>query len=281
MKRLVRISAWCQIGVLAALGVCMMAHADAVDVVQTLRAGGCGGLLAAGRPLQHDATLDRAAARWAAGATLEGAVERSGYAAQKTQALHVSGTDGGLMQQLRASRCQGIADPGLAAVGLYRRGQDKWLILATPYVVPSRAQTPVLAARALKLVNEARQRGARCGTHTFGTAPPLSLSGPLGDVALGHATDMAQHGYFEHEDLTGHSPADRVRAIGYQEKLVGENIAYGPSSADEVVKGWLDSPAHCENIMDPRFAQMGLAFAAGHASKPGLYWVQVLAAPRG
>jgi uncharacterized protein YkwD len=91
---------------------------------------------------------------------------------------------------------------------------------------------------------------------------------------------MAQHNYFEHEDLAGHSPADRVRAVGYQEKLVGENIAYGPKTADEVVRGWLDSPGHCENIMDPRFAEMGIAYAAGRASKRGLYWVQVLADPR-
>jgi uncharacterized protein YkwD len=102
----------------------------------------------------------------------------------------------------------------------------------------------------------------------------------LGQVALGHATDMARHGYFEHQDLAGHSPADRVRAVGYREKLVGENIAYGPQSADEVVQGWLDSPGHCENIMDPRFAEMGIAYAPGQAHKHGLYWVQVLAAPK-
>jgi len=68
---------------------------------------------------------------------------------------------------------------------------------------------------------------------------------------------MALHDYLEHQDLSGHSPADRVRAIGYRETLVGENIAYGPQSADEVVQGWLDSPGHCENIMDPRFSEMG------------------------
>jgi uncharacterized protein YkwD len=31
--------------------------------------------------------------------------------------------------------------------------------------------------------------------------------------------------------------------------------------------------------MDSRFAEMGVAFAAGQVSKRGLYWVQVLAAP--
>jgi uncharacterized protein YkwD len=114
----------------------------------------------------------------------------------------------------------------------------------------------------------------------FGPAPPVTLSGTLAGVALGHAADMAQNNYFEHEDLAGKSPADRVRAVGYQEKLVGENIAYGPKTVEEVVQGWLDSPGHCENIMDPRFAEMGLGLAPGRSSRRGLYWVQVLAEPR-
>jgi hypothetical protein len=32
--------------------------------------------------------------------------------------------------------------------------------------------------------------------------------------------------------------------------------------------------------MDPRFAEMGLAFAAGRGAQHGFYWVQVLAQPR-
>jgi uncharacterized protein YkwD len=155
--------------------------------------------------------------------------------------------------------------------------------VATAPPVPSTralATTPALESRALALVNAARARGTRCGAQSFAPAPPLTLSGTLADVALGHASDMAQHDYFEHQDLTGHSPADRVRAAGYHEKLVGENIAYGPQTVEEVVKGWLDSPGHCENIMDPRFAEMGVALATGHASRKGLFWVQLLAAPR-
>jgi uncharacterized protein YkwD len=108
----------------------------------------------------------------------------------------------------------------------------------------------------------------------------VTLSNTLDGVAFGHADDMATNNYFEHEDLHGKSPSDRVRATGYQEKLVGENIAYGPKSVDEVVQGWLDSPGHCENIMDSRFVEMGLGYAKSHDSKHALYWVQVLATPR-
>ena len=143
------------------------------------------------------------------------------------------------------------------------------------------ARPPELASRALELINDVRARGTRCGGRAFAPAPPLVLSGTLANVAFGHATDMAAHNYFEHEDLAGHSPADRVRAVGYKEKLVGENIAYGPKSVEEVVQGWLDSPGHCQNIMDPRFEQMGIAFANGQSlSRHGLYWVQLFAEPR-
>ena len=96
----------------------------------------------------------------------------------------------------------------------------------------------------------------------------MTLSRTLDGVALGHAADMAAHNYFEHQDLTGQSPADRVRASGYRESLVGENIAYGPNSIEEAVQGWLDSPDHCENIMDPRFAQMGIASACRSQRAP-------------
>ena len=265
------------------LGIlCAMAEAqsNALTDVQVLREGGCGGSVPAARALHHDMLLDRAAARWAAGNSPHSAVEQSGYRAQSTEALRITGTDASLLQQLRRSRCQNIADQALHDIGLYHHGTDSWLILASAYVVPARSQAPALAARALQLVNDARLRGARCGNRTFAPAPPVRLSGTLADVALGHAADMAEHNFFEHEDLSGRTPADRVRAVGYSEKLVGENIAYGPSSAEEVVKGWLDSPGHCENIMDPRFMEMGLAYTPGKRPKPGLYWVQLLAAPR-
>jgi uncharacterized protein YkwD len=280
LKPLFRKPLWCLIAIGGGLCAALIAQADAVSTVQALREGGCGGILPVARPLHHDGLLDRAAERWAAGSSPAAAVEQSGYSAQATGALHASGPDSSLMELFRRSRCRTVSDPGFKDIGVYRRGPDTWLILAAAYVMPTRSQTPALAARALQLVNEARLRGARCGQRSFGPAPPVALSGTLADVALGHAADMADHNYFDHEDLAGHTPADRVRAVGYKEKLVGENIAYGPTSAEEVVKGWLDSPGHCENIMDPRFAEMGLAYAPSKVSKHGLYWVQLLVAPR-
>jgi uncharacterized protein YkwD len=269
------------------------AHADALSTLQMLREGGCGGLVSAAQPLRRDLMLDRAAEQWAHGWPLAAATERSGYRATSTSGVHVSGSDDFVVRELRRSRCRAVASRELRDVGIYQRGPDTWLVLASGELYPAPAarsgyapspraalaEGSMSAAQALELVNEARARGTRCGTREFAPAPPLTLSSTLASVASGHAADMAEHDYFEHEDLGGHSPADRVRAVGYREKLVGENIAYGPESVEDVVKGWLDSPGHCANIMDPRFEQMGFAYATGRGSRPGLYWVQVFAEP--
>jgi uncharacterized protein YkwD len=283
------------------LAACLSAQADPISALQLLREGGCGGILPPARPLRHITSLDRAAEQWANGRSLGSAAQLSGYESESTAGLHIKGPESATIQLIKKSDCRTATNPSFRDVGLYQRGAESWLVLGSVYVAPASAkvapasamvapatakvapasaQAPLQATRALQLVNEVRTRGARCGDRSFGPAPPVRLSQTLGGVAFGHADDMAKHNYFEHEDLTGRSPADRVRAVGYQEKLVGENIAYGPKSAEEVVQGWLDSPGHCENIMDPRFAEMGIAYAAGQASRRGLFWVQLLVAPK-
>ena len=263
-----------------------VAQADALSAVQTLRAGGCGGIVPIAKPLRHEVLLDRTAQQWAGGRPLAAAAAGSGYPGAAAAGVHVSGPESAMLQLLKQSDCRTLTKRELRDVGIYRRGLDTWFVLVSAGETPvgtalvAHATTPPLAARALELVNEARARGTRCGVRPFGPAPPVTLSGALGGVASGHARDMAEHNYFEHQDLAGHSPADRVREAGYREKLVGENIAYGLDSVDEAVQGWLDSPDHCENIMDPRFAEMGIAFATGRTSRHGLYWVQLFAAPR-
>jgi uncharacterized protein YkwD len=271
---------WRLLLLIAGLAAHLNSSADPISDLQLLREGGCGGILPPARALHHMASLDRAAEQWAGGRTLAAAAQLSGYDGESTAGLHIKGPESATIHLLKQTGCRTVSDPALHDVGLYQRGADSWLVLGLSYVAPASAQAPMQANRALQLVNDVRARGARCGDRSFAPAPPVKLSATLGGVAFGHADDMARHNYFEHADLSGRSPADRVRAVGYQEKLVGENIAYGPKSAEEVVQGWLDSPGHCENIMDPRFAEMGIAYAAGQASKRGLFWVQLLVAPK-
>jgi uncharacterized protein YkwD len=280
MSRLLR-AGWCAaLALTAGFTRASTVQADALSAVQVLREGGCGGLMPAAPPLLHSPELDRAAEQWAHGLALSAAAQSGGYKADVASGLRVGGSDSDMIRALRRSSCRIVSSRDVQDIGLYRRGPDNWVVLASRYTLPGRSQGPALAARALQLINQVRASGTRCGQRPFAPTTPVTLSSTLATVAFGHAADMAQHDYFEHQDLTGRSPADRVRAGGYEDKLVGENIAYGPKSIDEVVQGWLDSPDHCENIMDPRFTEMGIAYAPGQVSRRGLYWVQLLAAPR-
>jgi uncharacterized protein YkwD len=132
--------------------------------------------------------------------------------------------------------------------------------------------------RVIVLVNDARARGQKCGRRHFPPVAPLGISEPLGRAAQHHADDMARRGYFDHRAPDGSTPGDRVRRAGYQPRLTGENIAFGAESAEEVVRGWLESTGHCENIMDARFAQIGIGLAEG-SRRGHLYWVQNFGSP--
>jgi len=165
----------------------------------------------------------------------------------------------------------------------------RWLFLAGMAVVTgtifAREAPPVSALPAaqvqqqvLELVNQARAQGQLCGAERFGPALPVLLSAQLHRAARIHARDMAKRNYFEHEGSDGSAPRDRVQRAGYRFRLTGENIAFGPESAAEVVSGWLASAGHCANLMNPHFRHMGVAVAQG--SKRGhFYWVQELGAP--
>jgi uncharacterized protein YkwD len=151
-------------------------------------------------------------------------------------------------------------------------------LIAVPAAFPANPVAGPVQQRVLDLVNQARSRERTCGSEAFGAVGPLSTSASLQSAATAHAVDMARRGYFDHQGKDGSQPRDRVRRTGYRWRLIGENIAFGPETAEEVVAGWLASPGHCANIMDPRFLEMGVAVAQGR-KRGHFYWVQALGAP--
>jgi hypothetical protein len=78
--------------------------------------------------------------------------------------------------------------------------------------------------------------------------PVIRRVGQLDAAAVGHSRDMATRGFFDHTNPDGKGPGDRARAQGYT-KGVGENIAYGYSTARTVMVGWMGSDGHCRNIL--------------------------------
>jgi uncharacterized protein YkwD len=146
-------------------------------------------------------------------------------------------------------------------------------------VAVGRTSSPTVRERVFELINHARSRTRRCGQERFAATVSLVPSSLLNRAAQEHALDMARNDYFEHTGMDGSEPKERLARLGYRSRLTGENIAYGPETAEEVVSGWLSSPGHCANIMDPRFREMGIAFAVAPV-RGAIYWVQDLAVPR-
>jgi uncharacterized protein YkwD len=254
---------------------------ETLRAVQSLRRRGCGRVRAA-PALLHATRLDRTAQRLASGDTPIEAARHSGYLARSVSEIRLSGAlaDQRALEALLArSSCRALLDPALEQVGVYARGGEVWIALAVPSHLPSRTDADAIAARVLALVNAARGRGERCGARPFAPAPALAASATLNAVALAHATDMIEYDYFDHQDRQGRSPAQRVLAAGYPARLVGENIAKGPQSAREAVEGWLASPPHCANLMNPQFTRMGIGYAVNRLTG-AIDWVQELAAPR-
>jgi len=91
---------------------------------------------------------------------------------------------------------------------------------------------------------------------------------------------MATHSYMAHQGQDGSTPAQRVTKAAYQWTAVGENVAAGAGTAEEVVASWLASPGHCMTIMGAQYSELGIAFAVNSNDSYGVYWTMSLAAPR-
>jgi uncharacterized protein YkwD len=137
-----------------------------------------------------------------------------------------------------------------------------------------------VAQRVFELVNAARAEARKCGRAQHAAAPPLMQSTALTAAASVHSVDMAEQGKASHEGSDGSDSGERITRTGYAWRGSGENVAAGQQSAEEVVAAWLDSPGHCDTLMEPNFVDTGIAFALAPGKNPSVYWTQVFAAPR-
>lgn len=240
---------------------------------------GCGARAAG---IEQSEELNDVAAKLAQGIQLKNALDRIGYAAAKAQSVYVQGpTDDAAIGDIIHDRlCAGAGDAEFEEVGVYRRGDEAWVVLAKRTEQPKVEESAAVAARVLELVNAARAQPRRCGRRQFAAVPRLKPSSVLTEVASSHARDMAQHGTLAHRGSDGSTPDERVSSAGYVWEAVGENIASGQPNADAAVASWLDSPEHCMNIMSRAFTETGVAFALAPSQNPSVYWAQVFAAPQ-
>lgn len=255
--------------------------ADPVEIANSIRARGCEELPAVDRPLRAQAQLAEAARRVANGDGLEAATSKSGYRAKKSASIHIRTSSGNSdVARILAQRfCGIIADKSLREAGVFRRGDETWMVLATRLAPPEQEDAAAAGQRVLELINEARSKARRCGRKKFRAATRLRHVAALEDAARAHARDIAAHSLLGHEGSDESMPAERATRAGYSWASVAENVAGGQTTAEEVVDTWLASPGHCANLMDPRYSESGVARAANPDSEHVIYWVQMFAAP--
>ncbi|WP_066402342.1 CAP domain-containing protein [Flavisolibacter tropicus] len=119
----------------------------------------------------------------------------------------------------------------------------------------------------LQLVNDVRKKGCKCGDTYYGPAPAVKWNDQLATAAVSHSEDMYKNKFFAHVAPDGSNGGVRVKRAGYPWMAYGENIAAGYTSEKEVVKGWVESPGHCKNIMSKLYKEMGVG-------RFGNFWTQ-------
>jgi uncharacterized protein YkwD len=266
--------------------LCAALPADPVlDAARALRTAGCDARPGVRTELRRDRSLDAVAARWAAqgaGGRLELAFESERVRARQSASLALlRARPDSVAPALRQRLCRELTSPEWTRLGWHAGADGVWIVLAVPSDAPQPRDLAQVAATTLRLTNELRARGARCGSRTFGTAPPLRLAPALTRAAQRQADEMARYRYLAHEGRDGSTPAQRATQAGYAWRAVGENVAAGAESAAEVLLDWERSPDHCRNLLDPEFTEMGIAYAlnpqpTGHST----WWSMVLARPR-
>jgi len=139
----------------------------------------------------------------------------------------------------------------------------------------AQAQYPVNLNKELllKMVNDVRSKGCNCGTTYQPPAPPVKWNEKLEKAAQRHSNSMYNNSYLSHTGKRGSSVGERVTAAKYDWVVCSENIGMKYKTESAVIQGWLNSPEHCENIMNELFTEMGIAIK-------GSYWTMVLAMPK-
>lgn len=242
----------------------------------------CGGRTLAPAPsMQREPALEPALRLAAQGVPLETSLQRAGYAAARAEMIHVTGPrDAATVLRFIVERhCSALKQSEYRVFSAYRAGDEWRLMLAEPRVPAELADWPAAGAAILELVNQARAEPRNCGGKRFNPAPHLRWSDALARAALAHSEAMAKLDFFGHSGTDGSDVAVRARRAGYRFSAIGENIAAGPGSARATVAGWLKSPGHCANIMQPHFSEMGAAYAVNPRAAMAIYWTQVLGAP--
>jgi len=121
-----------------------------------------------------------------------------------------------------------------------------------------------LSYEVLRLINIEREK---VGLHK------LVMDAKLEKAAYFKSTDMRINNYFEHVSPVYGGMVDIVAMHGVPYRYLAENIASGHTTAKKVVDGWMASPGHRKNILNPNLNKTGIGVVA--RTEHGYLWTQL------
>lgn len=117
------------------------------------------------------------------------------------------------------------------------------------------------AAEVVRLVNIERVKAG---------LPALTSDVKIQNAALIRAKELKTK--FSHTRPDGSSCFTALQEAGIAYRNAGENIASGQKNPQEVMKAWMNSSGHRENILKSSFGKIGVGYYEVNGTK---YWVQM------
>jgi len=116
------------------------------------------------------------------------------------------------------------------------------------------ADTETLAKNIITITNTERTKTG---------AGVLYENSVLSAAAQKKLNDMFAKNYWDHTGPGGETAWDFIAGESYQYEVAGENLARGFKSSDDVVRAWMASPTHKQNLLNNRFQEIGVAVGSG------------------
>ena len=128
--------------------------------------------------------------------------------------------------------------------------------IAAPWAAPR----PESRSRAALSTRETALVVAINSVRAIHLLPKLRVDFHLVRAARSHSRDMLRHHYFAHGNF-----GQRMSAFHVRGSLFAENIYWGSGiqSANATVAGWLASPPHRQNLLDPQLRRIGVGTPVG------------------
>jgi uncharacterized protein YkwD len=126
-------------------------------------------------------------------------------------------------------------------------------------LLPAIASVPTAKAATLCLLNSERA--------SHGLAP-LASEATLESAATAYSQAMVRQRFFAHVSPGGQTLSQRLRTYvaSAGNWATGENLAWGEgtlATPAAIVRNWMLSPAHRDNILDRRFEEIGVGIVGG------------------